>query len=72
VLIVTRRIGERIMIGDDIVVTVVGVSGLQVRLGIDAPRDVPVDREEIYRRKHGESTPDAPREDEPPAGGDET
>jgi carbon storage regulator len=49
-LIVTRRIGERIMIGSDINVTILGVHGLQVRVGIDAPKNVPVHREEIYRR----------------------
>jgi carbon storage regulator len=50
VLIVTRRIGERIMIGSDVTVTVLEVHGAQVRIGIDAPRDVEVHREEIYQR----------------------
>jgi carbon storage regulator len=49
-LILTRRIGESIIINDDIVITVLGVRGLQVRLGIDAPRDITVHREEIYQR----------------------
>ncbi|MFA6409513.1 MAG: carbon storage regulator CsrA [Gammaproteobacteria bacterium] len=49
-LILTRRIGESIIIGDNIVINVLGVRGLQVRLGIDAPRDVSVHREEIYQR----------------------
>jgi carbon storage regulator len=49
-LIVTRRINQRIMIGSDVVVTVVGVQGNQVRVGIDAPRDVEVHREEIFER----------------------
>jgi carbon storage regulator len=49
-LIVTRRIGERIMIGSDINVTILGVNGMQVRVGIDAPKNVPVHREEVYRR----------------------
>ena len=49
-LIVTRRIGERIMIGSDVTVTVLEVHGAQVRIGIDAPRDVEVHREEIYQR----------------------
>ncbi|NRA56478.1 MAG: carbon storage regulator CsrA [Gammaproteobacteria bacterium] len=49
-LILTRRVGERLMIGDDIVVTVLGVKGNQVRIGVDAPSDVAVHREEIYNR----------------------
>lgn len=49
-LILTRRTGETLNIGDDITITVVAVSGTQVRLGINAPRDVEVHREEIYQR----------------------
>jgi carbon storage regulator len=49
-LILTRRIGEVLVIGEDIKVTVLGVNGTQVRLGIDAPRNVPVHREEVCHR----------------------
>jgi carbon storage regulator len=49
-LILTRRVGEILVIGDNVKVTVLGVRGHQVRLGIDAPRDVSVHREEIYDR----------------------
>ncbi|SIT65835.1 carbon storage regulator, CsrA [Ectothiorhodosinus mongolicus] len=49
-LILTRRIGETLKIGDNISITVLGVKGNQVRLGIDAPKDVSVHREEIYER----------------------
>ena len=49
-LILSRRTGEKLIIGDDIVVTVVETKGNQIRVGIDAPREVPVHREEIYRR----------------------
>jgi len=49
-LILTRRVGEAVMIGDDVTVTVLSVSGNQVRIGVDAPRDVSVHREEIYER----------------------
>jgi len=49
-LILSRKIGEMIMINDDIKITVLGVQGDHVRMGIDAPRDVPVHRQEIYDR----------------------
>ncbi|MEM7000444.1 MAG: carbon storage regulator CsrA [Pseudomonadota bacterium] len=49
-LILTRRVGETLMIGDEISVTVLGVKGNQVRIGVNAPRNVAVHREEIYER----------------------
>ncbi|MBG5927584.1 carbon storage regulator CsrA [Providencia rettgeri] len=49
-LILTRRVGETLMIGDDIKVTVLGLNGNQVRIGIEAPKNVGVYREEIYQR----------------------
>ena len=49
-LILTRRVGETLMIGDEVTVTVLGVKGNQVRIGVNAPRDVSVHREEIYDR----------------------
>lgn len=49
-LILTRRTGETVMIGNEVTFTVLGVKGNQVRLGINAPKDVPVHREEVYER----------------------
>ena len=49
-LILTRRVGETLMIGDAVTVTVLGVKGNQVRIGVNAPKDVSVHREEIYER----------------------
>ncbi len=54
-LILTRRIGESVYIGDDVRLTVLGVRGTQVRIGINAPKDVPVHREEIYYRIKNEN-----------------
>lgn len=55
-LILTRRVGETLMIGDEVTVTVLGVKGNQVRIGVSAPRDVSVHREEIYDRIKRENT----------------
>ena len=57
-LILTRRVGESLMIGDDVTVTVLGVKGNQVRVGVDAPREVVVHRQEIYERiRAGQAPP---------------
>ena len=68
-LILTRRVGETVMIGNDVTVTVLGVKGNQVRVGINAPKNVAVHREEIYERikreQQGEGEPNG--ESEPSA-----
>ncbi|RDE22375.1 carbon storage regulator [Motiliproteus coralliicola] len=59
-LILTRRVGETLMVGDEVTVTVLGVKGNQVRIGVNAPKDVSVHREEIYQRiqKEKEKNPE--------------
>ncbi len=66
-LILTRRVGETLMIGDEVTVTVLGVKGNQVRLGVNAPRTVAVHREEIYERIKREQ--DGSGGNEPPEAG---
>ena len=64
-LILTRRVGESVVIGEDVTVTVLGVKGNQVRIGINAPKTVAVHREEIFERiKNGQSAPDRSDSDE--------
>ena len=56
-LILTRRVGEKICIGDEIEITVLGVKGNQVRIGVNAPEEIPVHREEVYERIKEELQP---------------
>jgi carbon storage regulator len=71
-LILTRRVGETLMIGDEVTVTVLGVKGNQVRIGINAPKDVAVHREEIYQRIKREAAPDSGSSDTPDSSGSGT
>jgi carbon storage regulator len=59
VLILTRKVGEALMIGEEVTVTVMGIKGNQVRIGINAPKDVEVHREEIYDRVQAEKAQQA-------------
>ncbi len=68
-LILTRRVGETLMIGEDISVTVLGVKGNQVRIGINAPQDVAVHREEIFERIQRENMDPAAVPDKNDSGG---
>ncbi|QEY58166.1 carbon storage regulator CsrA [Pseudomonas sp. C27(2019)] len=59
-LVLTRRVGETLNIGDEVTLTVLGINGNQVRIGTAAPKDIAVHREEVYRRIQMESVQDKP------------
>ena len=63
-LILTRRVGETIMVGDEVTVTIIGIKANQVRIGVDAPRQIAVHREEIYHRIQAEKDPGREQESE--------
>ena len=70
-LILTRRVGETLMVGDDVTVTVLGVKGNQVRIGVNAPKEVSVHREEIYMRIQAEKNVQMAGQDQGTGQGDD-
>jgi carbon storage regulator len=57
-LILTRRVGETLVVGDDVKITVLGINGSQVRIGVEAPKEIPIHREEIYMKIQKEKNED--------------
>ncbi|MDD9806220.1 MAG: carbon storage regulator CsrA [Gammaproteobacteria bacterium] len=60
-LILTRRVGEALMIGDDVTITILGVRGGQIRVGVSAPKETPVHREEVYEKMRKEGAAPVPQ-----------
>ena len=70
-LILTRRVGEALIVGDEVNITILGIRGNQVRIGVNAPRNVAVHREEIYQKIKNDKMENPNKEDNPTPDSDE-